>query len=517
MGKSIWNALKKGVFLSMTMLSLTGCPNKCNSVDPTPNYAPKAIFSSSQSSIKIGGNVSLDLDGTDENGKEDIVQYEIGDDRNSNGEIDSGEELVVQTSPITNYSWTPSSTGTFKLIGRCTDAEGLTGKKSLDVVVSESDKPSVTLSDVDLIDGRNLEISLPTPIDDDTPVVPYTNAEVLTGSLSVDISKLNEKKLILKANPVNQNVPYQVRLTFGSSLGGVNTAILKGTIKNLCDISGFLQDNETHTNQSGTITLSDGTSTSTSGAFNIQTSSPVSEIKLKGQFGDSYVRTLTFDGTKDYPGIYVRAVPNPTFCSKENFKRFIRKINENYEGLRRWNLDNLAGIEILSINSLTGSSFSDEQIGIIQSKIKSPTEVEVFVRGKELDSLIKGGNHYTIVGSEIIPEEGWIIIVPDSSINGGFTMPWYLNGNNSTGIINRARIKINPTYVLQDNPTTSHEFGHAFIAQNGHANNNFSSYTIMPENIFLISPGVADKKAGQIIYEETYSPRENLDNILGMN
>lgn len=32
----------------------------------------------------------------------------------------------------------------------------------------------------------------------------------------------------------------------------------------------------------------------------------------------------------------------------------------------------------------------------------------------------------------------------------------------------------------------------------------------------LIKPGIADEKAGKIIYEETYNPGENIDDVLGI-
>lgn len=569
------NTIKKGILIGLAAASIAGCKPCVDTTYPAKiNYAPTAIFSANPSSVKIGGSVSLTLDGTDQNGKSDIVEYEIGLDENSNGKIDSDEELIKQScSPIINYSWTPSSIGTFKLIGEDIDAEGLTGTKEISVSVSNSDLPTVNLSGVnsDLIDGRSSVINLPLPTDDDTPGnIPYTDVKILSGNLTIDKSKLNEGKLILNANPVSQDSPYQLELDFGTSEGGIGTATLEGTIKNLCNISGTLQDNETHTNQSGTITLSDGTSTSTSGNFNVQASSPASQIKLKGKFGDSYIRTITLDGTKDYSGLIVRAVPAPTFCDKEDFKKFMEIINLGEDalssdyGLKRWDLSNqgLKGIEILLQNPIsyinelgnsTNDSFSTEQQEVIANKINDANDIRVYVRGKDLSRLVhiddsSSTKHYNASNGFIIPDSGWIVVAPNAhlkdmnggGIDGKTGVGYLIKNYTRTNIANTALVEILPEHAKDNDPVDPHEWGHVLTSQNGEANYGYFPTTGKPisidgkyaplsftqtimnpdDNSFWTppcNPGVADIKAGKLIYEESYSAGESPDDILGMN
>jgi hypothetical protein len=572
MGKTLIDKLKKfverGILIGLaaSSISIAGCKPYVPPSDPI-NYAPTVIFSANPNSVKIGGSVSLNLDGSDKNGKSDIIEYKIGLDKNSNGKIDSGEELIKQSSPITNYSWTPSSTGTFKLIGEDIDAGGLTGSENISVSVSNSDIPTINLSGVnfDLIDGRSSVINLPSPTDDDTPgEIPYTDVKVLSGNLTIDKSKLNERKLTLNANPVSQDSPYQLEFDFGTQEGGINTATLEGKIKNLCNVSGTLQDNETHTNQSGTITLSDGTSTSANGTFNIQASSPASQIKLRGRFGNSYIRTITLDGTKDYSGLIVRAVPAPTFCDKEAFRKFIECIDYSYGGINRWDLsDGLKGIEILSTNPTTGDYFSTDQQNVISDKINDINDIRVYVRGKDLSKLVHIDNsqstkHYNANNGFIIPDAGWIVIAPNvnlTDMNGdgiaGKTGVGYYDDQNIhmyTQTVNTALIEIVPEHAQNGannipDPVISHEFGHVFIAQTGEANYGYypngnqigepilidGKHAPLPYNQTIMDPSwnvnepnfdkpkIADKKAGQMIYEESYSAGEKLDDILGMN
>lgn len=96
------------------------------------------FFLLKKNSINVGENLPLTADGKDDNGKNDIIEYEIAEDKNGNNEIDAGEELIKQNSPIVNYSWTSTKAGTFKLIEECKDKAGLIGKANLEIVVSDN-------------------------------------------------------------------------------------------------------------------------------------------------------------------------------------------------------------------------------------------------------------------------------------------------------------------------------------------------------------------------------------------
>ena len=673
MGKTllnkIGNAIKRSALIGLASLSFAACQPSINPIPEKTNYAPTAIFSSSQTAVKIGEKVSLTLDGKDDNGKQDIVEYEIGEDNNNNNQIDAGEELVKQSSPITDYSFIPNSIGTVKFIGKCTDSKGLTGTANLEITVSDnavippvepiiqansaptvtmsssktaikvgesiqikfawedkdgngdivdynfwldkngndkmdageellnqstsftdytftptaagnfkfmaedkdkagltgranleitasnSDLPTVDLSSVDktLIEGETKTITLPFPTDDDTSGdIPYIEAESLDGKTNnFKFETVNGKPtLTLTANSVNQDTNCQVKLTFGTQQGGINNATLEETIKNLCDITGNIQNVETLATQAGEVRLYDssgnrlGEKNTIDGNFTIQASSPVSQIKLQAMLsGGSYVRTITFDGTKDIDLTNkIRVVPYPNFDTNndgsinltdyQNFKEFMREINisqtlDEYGkelGLSKWNLDNLLGIEVLNYNpNDSNSTFTDFQQQAVINRLSNPSDIPLFINNKKNLGLIiqqdfkdnqNSNKHYDSSGN---PYPGWIIVVPDNSIpDAGETRNWYLN-NLISGIINGSRIRIRPEHAIYNDPVLTHEFGHAFIAPDGEATQLPSSLTIMHIDFNIFTPGVADEKAGKIVYEDTYLPREKLDDILGLN
>ena len=551
----IGNAVKRSALIGLASLSFAACQPNINPI-PETNYAPTVTISSPNIAIKVGESAQLKFTWEDKNGNDDIAKYELGLDKNSNNQIDTGEELLMQSTPFTDYTFTPTSAGNFKFIAEDIDKEGLTGKANLEITVSNSDLPTLDLSSIntDLVDGKTKTITLPSPTDDDTSgIIPYINAKVLSGNA---IASLNGNQLTLNANSVSQDSPYQLELTFGTTEGGINTATLNGKIKNLLDITGNIQDNETQITQAGKVKIYNYDDVATydslnnftgynftsktplidqdvsSGNFSqIQLSKVVSKAVLRAKLNpDSYIRTITLDGTKDYTSQNnnsltdkIRVVPYPTLYSKEDFKEFMMSINYTYGGISKWNLDNLVGIEILKYNPLTGDSFTTLQQQAIISKLSASYDIPLFINSKKnLGSIIRqdtkdnqdSNKHYDLSGN---PEIGWIIVVPNNSIlYAGQSKLWNLEDNAITGVMNKAKVEIKPEHAVDNDPVLTHEFGHVFIAPNGEATLS-PNLTIMNINWVIFTPGVADIKAGKIIYEDTYLPREKLDDILGLS
>ena len=204
-------------------------------------------------------------------------------------------------------------------------------------------------------------------------------------------------------------------------------------------------------------------------------------------------------------------------------------------GLKKWNLDNLLGIEILNYNPLTKNPadvFTTDRQNAIADKLSDPNNIPLFINNKkdlssttflQIDSTKEYQNsnpHYDNSGN---PNLGWIIVVPNSTLTGyvngketaiaGKTDD-YLNDDRINGIIKRSKIEIRPEHA--GDSKISHEFGHAFIAPNGEASI-LSNYTIMNPSGTIPLPADADIKAGKIIYEDSYLPREKLDDILGLD
>ena len=384
--------------------------------------------------------------------------------------------------------------------------------------------------------------------------------------------------------PISQDTNENVGVSVSD---GKNTATQNFTLteKNLLDIIGNIQDNETYTTKAGEVKIYDYDDVATYGTdylgnkyfngYNFTSKTPlidqdvssgnfsqiqlpkvVSKAVLRAKLNpDSYIRTITLDGTKDYTSQNnnsltdkIRVVPygywngtsfDLTNFDAKSFKEFMKEINFDDpslsdHGLKKWNLDNLLGIEILKSNPNDPSStFTDSQQQAIVDKIKNSLDIPLFINNKkDLGLIIQqdltksdqySNNHYDSSGD---PKRGYIIVVPNSTLMGlvdntetaiaGKTS-YYPADYLTDGIIKRNKIEIRPGDATDNNRTVSHEFGHAFIAPNGEATI-LSDYTIMyPYNGRIVKPADADIKAGKIIYEDTYLPREKLDDILGLN
>ena len=148
---------------------------------PLTNHTPSCILTSEKSSLKKGENTLISIDGTDEDGKSDIVNYKIKIDYDNNGVIDKQLENSTPFSTTEQFD----IVGTAKVYGEVKDSKGAIDAKTLNILVSETPVnklPEVNLTGVDfsLLDGKQKTINLPEPTDEDTPgTIPYTNAEII--------------------------------------------------------------------------------------------------------------------------------------------------------------------------------------------------------------------------------------------------------------------------------------------------------------------------------------------------
>ena len=542
MVKSLINKLKdkvvRGALVLTAMASLTGCPNPV-----ITNYAPEATVSASPNAVKKGESVYLTVDGTDANEKEDIIEYRLEIDKDNDGDID---ETYTQSTPICNKLKTFDEVGTAKVYGTVKDNGGLTNRKETSITISPSDDipsselPNVTLENKELFDKRISYVDLPNPTDEDTEgVIPYTSVKVLKGEGYVTPT-LNGNQLSLQAGAVSHDEDYQVELTFGSEQGGINKATLEGKIRPLCDIVGILESNEDDgTLQAGEIKLYDGTTPlgstlTTDGNFNIQADySPAEQITLKGKFGDSYVRTITLDRTRDYgasDNIIVRAVPAPDFgnpeTKKADFKKFMRRTNfeagvssNSTPGLKKWNfkegeIDKFEGIEILNTNpnTETGEIFTVDEQNSIENNINTSGYLRIVKIEKE--GINSTGHHTHYDDGDIMPDVGWGIIVPvkEGTLEeraSGTTRIW---DDYSNGYLDYFKIKIDKRYS-QDKRIINHEFLHGMLYP-GHAE---SDNSIMEPICEYDTLQEIDIKGKHLIEEETYKGMENIEDILGMD
>ena len=588
MGKTllnkIGNAVKRSALIGLASLSFAACQPNINPIPDKTDSAPTVTMSSPNLTMKVGESVPIKFVWEDKDGNGDITNYNFWLDKNGNNNMDAGEELLTQSTPFTDYTFTPTSAGNFKFMAEDIDKEGLTGKANLEITVSDNVTPPIEPPINPPVNNAPTITSIPiTPVNENGPysyqvTVNNPEGDKLTYSLPTKLVWLsidaNTGLISGKITTISEDTIYPVEIDVSD---GTNTTKQNFNliVKNLLDITGNIESNEDYPNYSakpGEVKIYNYDDVATydslnnfigynftsktplidqdvsSGNFSqIQLPKVVSKAVLRAKLNpDSYIRTITLDGTKDYTSQNnnsltdkIRVVPYPTLYSKENFKEFMREINisqtpDEYGkefGLRRWNLDNLVGIEILKYNPWTNNSndvFTDPQQQAIADKIKNSSDIPLFINSKKnLGSIIQpdtkdnqdSNNHYDSSGN---PNSGWIIVVPENNLTDMYNNT--IAGKTSDystdylrdGIIKRSKIEIRPEHA--GDAKMSHEFGHAFIAPNGEASNPlFSKYTIMDPNGTIPLPADADIKAGKIIYEDTYLPREKLDDILGLN
>ncbi len=351
---------------------------------------------------------------------------------------------------------------------------------------------------------------------------------------------------------VNLDTPFDIEVGVSEGINPVVTQSYTLTAKNVyLDVEGYLKDNETKSPQGGLVKIFNSanlvnpitiaSADPVTGYFNFHSSttkiSDLSGVVLRAISKDASGNQNSYARTQAFPAGYVSVnpimvVPYPSLTdgfSVQEFYDFMKQINISIsDGLRKWNLNNLKGIEILTSNpdSTKPGSFSDPQQSYIMNKIKDPGNIEKFVIGKVLDNYIQIDiNNNPPFGKQIHygptftngVDDGWIIVAPNNNLTGGQT---FFAPNPS--IINKVWIEIKPSSATDpssptDSPVVTHEFGHAFIARGGEAITMNPNYTIMLSsgNISPSIPKSADIKAAKIVYEDTYQAGEKLDDVLG--
>jgi hypothetical protein len=282
-------------------------------------------------------------------------------------------------------------------------------------------------------------------------------------------------------------------------------------------VYGDLQDNETDTDKAGEVriyvnnSLYDKDSNGNDFSFSVPYGS---NVKLEGKISEgngSYIRTEDLGNVTGDEDIKLRAVPYPSFCTPENFKKYMDNMNGTFS---KWDLSS-SGFNKIKIFKKRGDySFNDNQINIIKEKIKNENDIEKFVDGKNLDDYIEVVDEFTDWGDW----QNSIYVLP-SKTEDNWTASSY-----AWATIIFSQINLFPRGIQEgtNNTAITHEFGHAFIAPDSEADGPWASNPALSDSLTIMNaypngtiPKAADIKAGKIVYEDTYQPGENLDNILG--
>ena len=335
---------------------------------------------------------------------------------------------------------------------------------------------------------------------------------------------------------------------------------------NATTIQGRLQDSETDTgsegevraykeNSDGTYTLLDKDKTDADGRFTLSFNEKVPNFDLQARLMDgnvdkSYVRTINLPGENN-SDFLVRAVPYTglngntveTDISVEQFQNFIYDaVADEDEGITKWNLDNLEGIEVIDDNPTSNTGyFTQEELNFIEGVLTDKNDGRIYFNGRNVlvqidsPSTPDSEKHYEIKdygeGDDIAPDEGWVVVAPEDDIFGlgHALLPGYdENGYRIRGFIGLETKE--PEEGLGDfmsGPRTlSHELGHIAFYYGGREFPSHSSTIRMSQSIISIrhrigetgctKPCFADRKVGKMMYEDTFATKTPAGNIVGL-
>ncbi len=377
--------------------------------------------------------------------------------------------------------------------------------------------------ETNLSEGSSRTFNLESLISDKNPEdipIPLVSAKTLKGGIETSISGH-----ILTITSTGALGPYQVEVTYGSEEGGLAKKAIQGNVAGFMHVKGQLQDARTNTlglktNEQGIIHAYNAADNAflkeylidSQGNFDFKSEQEVSEIYLQARIDleipligltDGFVRTMKITPGSDTTNILIRAYPYNEILfyagvNKADFRKHLEEINPYL-----WK-SKVGNIEIVDINPLNGSSFTPEFMNLVKNKILNPNDIGCYMDPvemvKTLNVQIDGPNstkHYHIEGPNIVGEQGWGILYRDIDVNGGLFSP----GNGYAWLV-----IIGPEFE----PLATHEFGHAFIAQAGHALTLLAgTQTIMrSDELGRLTPGPADCEAAKIVYEKTYEIKE---------
>jgi hypothetical protein len=429
--------------------------------------------------------------------------------------------------------------------------------------------PEINFSDekADMDEGGEIILDLKSKIENSDPNPENNPIEIRKVVPLDDKTEVSFSGYNVKIKSLEDKVgDYQVRVDVGNDKAGESSAVVKDKIYDLLDIrNGVLEDNEQHSRQAGIVKVYNGNSVEigeiavdNSGQFNKKFNKRIADladsILIQGRKIDpltgqeqSYIRTIKLP-RRDVNGLEMVVVPydglSEMNATPEQFRQFMYELNLNKDELSsRFDLDGtllnnlipgfkgLEGIEILSENpyGVQFGTFISEKQDQIKGKILDENDINGIIGDYRIkpEQISIGNNpaHFTldstvmgVDSNRVIPNEGWIIVVPRTDIrSGGATVTYQKEEKMLNGTFSRGTIYLNPSAII----ITSHEFGHLFIAA-GHPTSLYGK-SVMANPVPISTTGPADKKAGKIIYEPTYMifPQigyphvDDLENLLG--
>jgi hypothetical protein len=524
----------------------------------------EVFVSSLKNSVKVNEPVTLSIKIVDSLGNANIVEWSYKADYDGNGTISEDETNISDSysgeTQVTTRNLTKE--GSLEFIVDALNAQGASAdsaKTSVNVTTPEEPEepeepedlpPTVNLTGIDfeLIDAQENQFTLPIPSDPDTPgEVLYKQVEILQGAENLESYNITPAGILtFKPRSIIKNSPYQIRLTYENATGVRNSSIISSEILNLFQASGTLKSVRSNSASNGILEVYDittkakiGEISTATGEFDIKATTPsTGKVSLQARLNpDGFWEKIELEN-EDKTGLNVFAVPAPDFyldpptnlnkCTKEQFREFASSTNmpewildDKEVGLGKGLADYLVGIEIVDIHpNITKGSYTQTQMNDIETFLNDSNGIRKILNGRDIGSIIQKDNssstrHYTANGGTLTYiEPGYLIILPNKTLTGGFTVPYYLN-NQLSGIVNTAKIEIGTTYNINQ-AILYHEVLHALLATRGHAPQEFEKVSMMVQGLRIYTPGIADEWLRDIVYHPAYAPRSRLDQHLAL-
>jgi hypothetical protein len=384
----------------------------------------------------------------------------------------------------------------------------------------------------------------PVPLNDAWPLDEYTNVSLNGYNLTINSTQ-----------QISENTNYEVMVEFGDNEGGINSETLSGTLWDLLDIHGYLEDTETRTEQQGIVRVyhsndSMGPFTQLgeipvgpSGEFNQKLEHKVSNLQdyifIQGRMKDpatgeekSYIRSIK-KPSGDVSDLLLRVVPyegqyplSQHDISPEDFRRHSAEVltsitlfdpptSDPLEWniiIRKWDF----GIDPNAVHSfeevvISKAHYDPDVLGHFTQQTAEDMKSRI-LDSNDIGALFKGHindpSQVTIVedhGPWNPPEDyGKIRIFPEQGI-GGYALT---NDHGQDGYIDigRVRLGVNENGEITGYRTFAHEMGH-ICGFSGHAWTLPQELTIMRRwgDLFSQDPRFADRKLAMALYDESYT------------
>ena len=242
---NVKNYLKRGILIGAAVMAIgfAGC-----NIIPSPQNSPPKITSTPITQIYEGNTYDYPVQASDPDG--DTLTYSLKTTPSApwlsiNSETGLIEGIAPQVDSDTNYN-----------IEIDVSDGSQTAKQNYTLI--DKNIGIIDLSSIDgsVNEGQKISITLPS-VDTNGDPVTYTSAIKQSGDVTIDSSSLSSDQLSIRgSNNISIDEDYSVEIAFTNNVTGkTGTVTLTSKLYDLPDISGVLQDNETHTTQQGILEI----------------------------------------------------------------------------------------------------------------------------------------------------------------------------------------------------------------------------------------------------------------------